>query len=143
MEITEVRIKLNQHANDKLRAYCSITLDNSFVIRDLKIIEGNQGPFVAMPSRKLTDRCPKCGGKNQLRARYCNDCGQQLNPERAPRDPQGRPRLHVDVAHPIHSEARDFFQKKVLEAYEQEIRRSKEPGYRPVEVMGSDDGPVE
>ena len=61
MEITEVRIKLTSANNDKLRAFCSITLDNDFVIRDLKVIEGAKGPFVAMPSRKLTERCPRCG----------------------------------------------------------------------------------
>jgi len=54
VEITEVRIKLVTDVDDRLRAFCSITL---------KIIEGLRGAFVAMPSRKLTDRCPKCGTK--------------------------------------------------------------------------------
>ena len=40
MEITEVRIKLMEDSDDRLRAFCSITLDDCFVIRDLKIIEG-------------------------------------------------------------------------------------------------------
>ncbi|MFO1093344.1 MAG: SpoVG family protein [Planctomycetaceae bacterium] len=57
MEITEVRIKLADEVRERLHAFCSITLDGCFVIRDLKIIEGARGPFVAMPSRKLTDRC--------------------------------------------------------------------------------------
>ncbi len=57
MEITEVRIKLMEESEDRLRAFCSITFDNCFVVRDLKIIEGSHGPFVAMPSRKLTHRC--------------------------------------------------------------------------------------
>lgn len=139
MEITEVRIKLNSQRNDKLRAFCSVTVDNSFVVRDLKIIEGAQGLFVAMPSRKLTDRCGRCGGKNHLRARYCNDCGAGLNPDRAPRDAQGRPRLHVDISHPIHAQAREFFQKRILEAYESEVQRSMQPGYRPVEVFDAND----
>ena len=57
MEITEVRIKLmedNSGSNERLQAFCSITFDDMFVIRDLKIIEGAKGFFVAMPSRKLT-----------------------------------------------------------------------------------------
>ena len=58
MEITEVRIKLMEEASERLQAFCSITFDNSFVIRDLKIIDGANGPFVAMPSRKLTAHCP-------------------------------------------------------------------------------------
>jgi len=56
VEITEVRIKLMEDPHDRLKAFCSITLDGMFVIRDLKIIQGAKGPFVAMPSRKLTDR---------------------------------------------------------------------------------------
>ena len=49
MEVTEVRIKLMEESSERLKAFCSITLDDSFVIRDLKIIEGTTGPFVAMP----------------------------------------------------------------------------------------------
>ena len=75
MEITEVRIKLMEDAGERLQAFCSITFDDCFVIRDLKIIEGANGPFVAMPSRKLTSHCPQCGCKNHLRAHYCNQCG--------------------------------------------------------------------
>ena len=52
MEVTEVRIKLINNPEDRLRGFCSVTFDNCFVVRDLKIIEGNSGPFVAMPSRK-------------------------------------------------------------------------------------------
>ena len=59
MEITEVRIKLMEEAGERLQAFCSITFDDSFVIRDLKIIDGSNGPFVAMPSRKLTAHCPQ------------------------------------------------------------------------------------
>ncbi len=53
MDITEVKVfPVNE---DKLKAYVTITLDNSFIIRDLKIIEGNKGYFVAMPSKKRKD----------------------------------------------------------------------------------------
>ena len=43
MEITEVRIKLMEDSDDRLQAFCSITFDNCFVIRDLKIIDGTNG----------------------------------------------------------------------------------------------------
>ena len=58
MQITEVRIKLMEDPGERLKAFCSVTFDNCFVVRDLKIIEGTSGPFVAMPSRKLTSHCP-------------------------------------------------------------------------------------
>jgi stage V sporulation protein G len=71
VEITEVRVKLMEEPGERLQAFCSITFDDAFVIRDLKIIEGSTGPFVAMPSRKLTAHCPQCGCKNHLRSAYC------------------------------------------------------------------------
>ena len=78
MEVTEVRIKIIEGGGDRLKAFCSITFDQCFVIRDLKIIEGAKGPFVAMPSRKLTAHCVECGYKNHLRAAFCNQCGHNL-----------------------------------------------------------------
>ncbi|MCK4235762.1 MAG: septation regulator SpoVG [Candidatus Krumholzibacteria bacterium] len=53
MKITEIRISLRD--DNKLKAFASITLDDCFVIRGLKIIEGAKGTFVAMPSRKRPD----------------------------------------------------------------------------------------
>jgi stage V sporulation protein G len=53
MVITEVKVfAVNE---DRLKAYVSITIDNCFVVRDLKIIEGTTGLFVAMPSKKRKD----------------------------------------------------------------------------------------
>ena len=129
MEITEVRIKLMDDPNDRLRAFCSITFDGAFVIRDLKIIQGAKGSFVAMPSRKLTDRCPRCGCKNHLRSCFCNQCGARLNEDRATKDEDGRAKLYADIAHPINSMCREQIQSKVLEAFDAELQRSQEPGY--------------
>lgn len=132
-QITEVRVKLTDDPRNKLRAYCSVTIDDAFVVRDLKIIDGNKGPFVAMPSRKLADHCPKCHHKNHLRAAYCNQCGLQLDPERAPKDQRGRARLHADLAHPINSNTRIELHKAVVRAYAEEAEAAKAAGaaYRP------------
>ncbi len=53
MEITEVKV-FPVH-EEKLKAYVTIVLDHSFVVRDLKIINGSTGLFVAMPSKKRAD----------------------------------------------------------------------------------------
>jgi len=127
--ITEVRIKLMEDNNERLQAFCSVTFDDAFVVRDLKIIEGTKGSFVAMPSRKLTDRCHGCGSKNHLRARFCNQCGSKLDEDRATRDADGRAKLHADIAHPINSACREVIQGAVLRAYQEEKERSKQPGY--------------
>ncbi len=131
MVITEVRIKLmeDNNENERLQAFCSVTFDDAFVVRDLKIIEGTKGSFVAMPSRKLMDRCPGCGSKNHLRARFCNQCGSKLDEDRATRDADGRVKLHADIAHPINSACREVIQSAVLKAYHAERERSKQPGY--------------
>jgi stage V sporulation protein G len=86
MEITEVRVNL-QH-EDVLKAFVSITLDDEFVIRGLKVIESSEGHrFVAMPARR------KRGGTFQ------------------------------DIAHPINREAREYLEKVVFAAFEEELQR--------------------
>jgi stage V sporulation protein G len=129
VEITEVRIKLMDEPGERLKAFCSITFDNCFVIRDLKIIEGSSGPFVAMPSRKLTAHCPRCGMKNHLRAQYCNQCGNGLSTDRMPLDADGRAKLYADIAHPINSGCREMIQDVVVREYEDELERAKQPDY--------------
>jgi len=127
VEITEIRIKLMEGSEDRLRAFCSITIDQSFVVRDLKIIDGTHGPFVAMPSRKLTGHCNRCGSKNHLRAGFCNQCGGKLHNSPAADSPQ---KLYADVAHPINSECREKIQNAVIEEFNAELQRSDQPDYR-------------
>jgi stage V sporulation protein G len=131
MQITETRVKLVDDRNDRLKAFCSITFDEDFVVRDLKIIEGTSGYFVAMPSRKLTDHCPNCGNKNHLRAKHCNECGKRLKESRDTHDDRRSPKLHADIAHPVNTETRQYIQNTVVEAFKEELERSKSPDYQP------------
>lgn len=132
MEITEVRIKLMEESEDRLRAFCSITIDNCFVVRDLKIIEGTHGPFVAMPSRKMTARCGRCGNKNHLRSHFCSQCGSRLRGMQDVREVEGgNPnKLYADIAHPINQTCRDQIQSSVIGEYALELERAKLPGYK-------------
>jgi len=132
MQISEIRVKLVENPSDRLKAFCTITFDNAFVVRDLKIFEGAGGYFVAMPSRKLTDHCPSCGYKNHLRARFCNDCGARLEENRARR--ANRTKLHADIAHPVNTESRELIQNSIIEEYKNEVERSKQPGYVPTDL---------
>ncbi|WP_437225543.1 septation protein SpoVG family protein [Planctomicrobium sp. SH661] len=129
MEITEVRIKLMDGVQDRLLGFCSITFDRAFVVRDLKIIKGSRGAFVAMPSRKLTDRCRGCGNKNPLRSAFCSQCGIRLSENRSAKSVEGKAKLYADIAHPINSECRDQIQQRVLSAYDEELVLSQQPGY--------------
>jgi stage V sporulation protein G len=131
VEITEVRVKLMEEPGERLQAFCSITFDDAFVVRDLKVIEGATGPFVAMPSRKLTAHCPQCGCKNHLRAGYCNQCGARLKEQPAVKDDEGRAKLYADIAHPINCNCRELIQQRVIAAFAEEKARSQMPGYVP------------
>ena len=139
MNITEVRVKLVTNKDNRLKAFCSVTIDNDFVVRDIKVVEGRGGVFVAMPSRKMSDHCEKCGGKNHLRARFCNNCGAKLKENRAKKDFKGRMKLHADIAHPINGECRQRIQKTVTAAFKEEMGKSKQPGYKPVEIDEPED----
>ena len=88
MEITEIRVTLREE--ERLKGFANVTFDHSFVIRGMKIIQGNDGYFVAMPSRKR---------------------------------PNG---THQDIAHPVNSAMRELIEKKVLEAYEAELKAQED-----------------
>ena len=123
MEITEVRVVLKDSPDKKLKAYTTVTFDNAFVVRNIKVIEGTSGLFIAMPSRKVKQPCSKCNFKNEIRSKYCNQCGAQLPVVAKPlaTDTPGNSQLeHKDIAHPITQPFREHLQKRVLEAYEQE-----------------------
>ncbi len=138
MEISEVRVKLVANQDDRLKAFCSMTLDSGFVIRDVKIIEGTGGLFVAMPSRKMSDHCGKCGSKNHLRAKFCNNCGGKLPENRVKPDAHGHLKLHADIAHPINASCRKDIQDSVIKAFNEELEHAKHPDYKPVELDDDD-----
>jgi stage V sporulation protein G len=159
MQLTEIRINLCGGASSgrpasgsssagrapqggRLKAFCSLTFDDTFVIRDVKLIDGNDGLFLAMPSRKLMDHCPTCHDKNHLRARFCNQCGQRLDEDRHLRYRSGnghaRLKLHADIAHPINARTRQDIERRVFGAYHQELERSRQPGYVAPNLDGED-----
>ena len=121
MEITESRVFLKDSPDKKLKAYVTVTFDNAFVVRNIKVIEGTNGLFIAMPSRKIKQPCPKCGFKNELRSKYCNQCAAGLPAvSQLPGQEASAQLEHKDIAHPITQSFREYLQKRVLEAYEQE-----------------------
>jgi len=128
MDITEVRVVLKDSPDKKLKAYATVTFDNAFVVRNIKVIEGTAGYFIAMPSRKVKESCSKCNFKNELRSRYCNQCGTQLPmPSKlavAAAEQANSQSEHKDIAHPITQSFREYLQKRVLDAYEQERVKS-------------------
>ena len=122
MKITEVRVFPTESRDGKLKAFATMTFDDWFVVRNVKVIQGSNGLFVAMPSRKAVTGCSKCQFKNAVGSKYCNHCGaqqkeRQINREEGHHDPQAG---HMDIAHPITQECRVYIQDKILEAYNKE-----------------------
>ena len=55
MKISDIRIRLVEKEDSKLKAVASITIDDCFVVHDIKVIEGKEGYFISMPSKKTPD----------------------------------------------------------------------------------------
>ena len=55
MKISDIRVRIVKNETSKIKAVVSFTIDDCFVIHEVKIIEGNEGYFIAMPNRKTPD----------------------------------------------------------------------------------------
>ena len=109
VEVTKVFVRLaDNNENPRLRAYCTIIIDNAFAVHDLKIIDGNDGIFVAMPTRKIRTRCPGCNRTNPTGQRWCGNCGRRLEETQ---------RQCLDSAHPVTQNARFLVEDVVLDAF--------------------------
>ncbi len=125
MEITGVSVRLIQPLRrGRVLCVASVTFDNSFVVRNIRLLEGPKGYFLAMPSQAITIKCRRCGRKNTVRSNYCNLCGTRLPEERIPIDSEtGKPRSYQDVAHPIKTELREKIQASVIEEYKKALEQ--------------------
>mgnify|MGYP001286155632 CR=1 FL=1 len=114
INITDIRIKPALSSVDRLRAFCSITIDYSFVVKDIKIIEGDNGLFVAMPNRKKMFCCPNCSQKNHIQAHFCNNCGTPIH---FSNETELETNIYLDIVHPLTSECRESLQEKIIDAF--------------------------
>jgi len=127
MEITEVRVSLRDDQPEKrLKAYATITFDQSFVVRNIKVIEGKTGLFVAMPSRKPKVACGSCGFKGDVGGRFCAQCGAPIAHASSVAEAEATEAMsHRDIAHPITAEFRQYLQRTILEAYDAERAKGR------------------
>ena len=132
MEITEIRVFPKEGQDKKLKAYTTVTFDNVFVVRNIKVIQGSNSLFIAMPSRKIKHACPKCNFKNETGSKHCNQCGGALPHNLTHEEFIDSKAEHRDIAHPITQQFREYLQGRVLEAYKKEA----EAGF----PRGSSDG---
>ena len=153
VEITEVRVALREQVvrpgavegrpgEKRLKAYATVTFDRCFVVRNIKIIDGKNGLFVAMPSHKPKVACGRCQFKNELGARFCVQCGTPVSrpierPARMGELESAEAQAHRDIAHPITAEFGHCLQQTILEAYEAE--RAKSQSHAPKATEADDE----
>ena len=111
MDVTEVRLEPLDH--EKAKAVGSIVLDGQFVVKDIRVVQLDN-LIVAMPSRPMRDKCPKCNSGNAISARFCNHCGGRLGEFKQRLN--GR-QLFVDLCHPLPGQLRDKIDCAVLSEY--------------------------
>lgn len=142
-QITDVSVGLTRNELGKLRAFVTVEIDHSFVITDIKIIEGRHGLFTCMPNRKVTDKCPQCRKRVALDYNYCGYCGAKqpggklvcfccdgwgfhkvvqpsggiAEEDCAECRGEGVTSPFVDVVHPIDNECRNYINREVLAVY--------------------------
>ncbi|NOZ64839.1 MAG: hypothetical protein GXO71_07980 [Caldiserica bacterium] len=114
MEITDVRVRLASRKRDKVKAFASVTFDSCFVVRNIRLIEGNNGLFLAMPSEEARKSCPQCTSRIPWSSRFCPRCGAHLGDNAVVTSAKQGSR---DLAHPINQETREYITSKVIEAY--------------------------
>jgi stage V sporulation protein G len=91
MEITSIKVKREEREGSHMKGRASIVIDNGLAIHNIRIIEGKNGLFIAMPS---TSREVE------------NEEGETVT-------------VHRDIVHPINQEVRTMFEEKILKAYEE------------------------
>ncbi len=133
MEVTEVRVypvDSNPTSEGRLLAFCSVTFDHVFVVRDLKVIEAMDGMFVAMPSKIKQDSCPFCRGRNPVRAKFCSYCGESLDDQRYYKT-SGAHHIYQDIAHPVNLGFRLKVEDAVLDEYDSVMKLKQVEGNTP------------
>lgn len=120
MDITEIRIFPKEGQDKKLKAYATVTFDNVFVVRNIKVIQGSNALFIAMPSRKMKFACSQCRFKNEVGSKYCSQCGKVLNSNDFEETGDAKSE-HRDIAHPITKEFRNYIQSKILDEFKKEV----------------------
>ena len=124
MKVTQVKIK-SLIPTGAVACYASIVLDEVLKIEDLRLVRHGGAFVVAMPDRKMTDRCPECGKKNAVFDLYCGRCGnprgearQALQHDGSPLlDSRGRPKTRQDLVYPLDYSLRRAITEAVVSAY--------------------------
>jgi len=148
LTVTDVRFAPGDGPDARVAAYCDLVLNGVLAVHAVKLLRGADGRLhLGMPAKKITDRCPRCAGKNALVERYCGHCGLRRDGDRTACAPcrgegavydfdvavsgdngrvtcaqcegTGRRRTHRDFVHPVTAAARRALTDAVVAAWEE------------------------
>lgn len=95
INITDIRVKLSKREDNNLKAIASITIDDCFVVHDIKVLKGDTAPYIGMPSKKVPSTDPS------------------------------KEHDYKDIAHALNTETREAIKKLVIDAYEKELKNPR------------------
>ena len=118
---------------------CKVALNGQQTGEALAAFENlipTEASFCHFCGQKLNEAavCPHCSEKLVAGTKFCGSCGTKLQEDRVKPDAHGRIKLHADIAHPINASCRRNIQETIIKAFHEELERSKQPDYKPVEL---------
>ncbi|WP_457912652.1 SpoVG family protein [Candidatus Phytoplasma sacchari] len=125
--VTSVRIKKKYKSTNRLKGIASITFDNSFAVRNIKIIQGDEGIFIAMPSVPKFPKEDDDGINDNIKKIKKNYPNNKKNADSEVTDnnDEDSPEF-LDIAHPINSEVRNKIESVIKKYFEEMIKRSED-----------------
>lgn len=131
LNITDVRVSLEQRQGSKCKAHATFILDDGLLISGFRLVEGESGLFLATPDKAISYRCSHCGKDTQLSHRYCSHCGNHTPWEHRPWEylPSGAPKKFFAVAHPLTREVRELLFDLVYQEYQKLLAETTEQPY--------------
>lgn len=124
MIATNIQIFLNEGGRSAVLAWVNITIENAVAIRDIKLIRRKDGGYMlAFPNKSYKISCPYCHTSIAITAKFCEECGREMERTPWPLDKRGVPYHSKDCAYPITKEVRDYLTEIVLSEYEYERKK--------------------
>ena len=114
MNITDIQIK--RCNNGRLLAYVAVVFDNSFIVRGLRLVQGDK-IHLAMPDKKVKYKCENCNSLCDFDSKFCKYCGKPFTC-----NANGK---HLDICHPIEYGFRTYLEETVIKEYMKEEKHDQ------------------
>lgn len=123
LEITDIRMVREEKNSSRnaVIAYVTITLNDQFLIKNIRLIRHSDRLVIGMPNREKIRDCPHCSIRNAQSNRYCHQCGTPL--EKVKIDYSA----YVDIVHPTKQTFREYLERVIIEEYKRQLGEGINP----------------